>query len=109
MSRTDRRWLLATGLPILPLVVLFYVTIVSHDRSLVEAPDPVYFACLAFASALWAAFTSLFVIGIPLRFAQNIVIKERRSNCKSETIALVIAFASICFWLCSTWVFPPEG
>jgi hypothetical protein len=109
MSRTDRRWLLATGLPILPLFVLFYVTIACRDRVLGEAPDPAYFVCSAFASALWAALRSLFVIGIPLRFVQNILIKERRSNYKSETIAIIVAFASICFWLYSTWVFPPEG
>ncbi len=109
MSRVDRRWLLSTGIPILPLFTFFYVTIVRHDRPLGAAPDLAYHVGLAFASVLWAGLTSLFVVGIPLRLVQNISIKERRSDYRSETIALVVAFASICFWLYSTWAFPPQG
>ena len=56
-----------------------------------------------------AGIITLFVIGIPMRVAMNLIVKNRRMQCLKETVVCIVAFAILC-WVWYTCVkFPPEG
>gem|GEM_PF-5183191 len=108
MTRGDRIWLLAWAVPAISIAVYFFVSIIRHDPPFSHA-DWDDLMLLALTAAFFGALASLFFVGIPLRLAQNLLIKERRFSYRWETVALLVAFASLGFVIYGSLAFPPEG
>jgi hypothetical protein len=102
-------WLRATAGAAVPLFVFIVVSTLRHDRRLGIDFDPVLIAVLIVGACVWSIAGSLFLVGIPLRFAQNVMFTQRRRACRTETIALVIAFIAMWLALFAMFKYPGEG
>ncbi|SIO67946.1 hypothetical protein SAMN05444166_8474 [Singulisphaera sp. GP187] len=108
MTRVDRIWLLAWAAAAITIAGYIVGSILLHDPPHLLA-DRIYLMGLALAATFHGALGAMFFVGIPLRLAQNLLIKERRFSYRWETVALIIAFASLCFATYGMIVYPPEG
>lgn len=105
LSRIDRNWLLASFLAFLPIFVFFVAKTIRHAYEDDYGHTPQRLAM----DTLLAALGSLYVVGIPFRLGQNLLVKERRFTYRGESIALIVTFVALSAMSYAVFAYPPEG
>ena len=104
-SKIDRFWLWVSLATWLAATIAFLLSSWLQIGGGVEVPF-----VLAFPCTLWGGILMLYFVGIPLRVALNLILKERRRKRLWETVMCIVVFVIMSYIAyLVTWVYPPSS
>src|SRR5262245_11279143 len=106
MNRANRYWLAFMTPAWITGALWRFIADIRRDAAMMDASD----LTVRFLGALaWSSIVMLLLIGMPLRAALNLAIRDRRVEYRWETVVLLATYAIVWRIIYVVIKYPPQG